>query len=83
MNTREYMIAIDKPTAGKATGFDLLFIRGTINKDWMCLPGRTDLYLKKNLNPTKPSEHPPHRGKSVKTFRWDHRLQVQNLSMHL
>ena len=37
--------------------------------------------LKKNLNAPRPSEHPPVRGKNVKTFRWDHRLQRQNLFM--
>ena len=42
------------------------------------------LYLvfnKKNLNASRPSEHPLVRGKNVKTFRWDHRLQIQNLFM--
>ena len=38
-------------------------------------------YLKKNLNASRPSEHPPVRGKNVKTFRWDRRLQIQNLFM--
>ena len=33
------------------------------------------------LNAPRPSEHPPVRGKSVKTFRWDHRLQIQNFFM--
>ena len=33
----------------------------------------------KNLNASKPSEHPPVRGENVKTFRWDHRLQIQIL----
>ena len=28
-------------------------------------------FLKKNLNAPRPSEHPPVRGKNVKTFRWD------------
>ena len=37
--------------------------------------------LKKNQNAPRPSEHPPLRGKNVKTFRWDHRLQIQNLFM--
>ena len=37
--------------------------------------------LKKNLNTSRPSEHPPFRGGNVKTFRWDHRLQRQNLLM--
>ena len=36
--------------------------------------------LKKNQNAARPSEHPPVREKNVKTFRWDHRLQIiQNL----
>ena len=30
------------------------------------------LFLKKNLNAPRPSEHPPGRWKNVKTFRWDH-----------
>ena len=30
------------------------------------------LRVKKNLNASKPSEHPPVRGENVKTFRWDH-----------
>ena len=40
-------------------------------------------FLKKNQNNTpRPSEHPPVRGKTVKTFRWDHnKLQIQNLFM--
>ena len=29
------------------------------------------VFLKKNLNAPRPSEHPPVRGKNVKTFRWD------------
>ena len=37
--------------------------------------------LKKNLNVSRPSEHPPVRGENVKTFRWDHGLQRQNLLM--
>ena len=37
--------------------------------------------LKKNLNASRPSEHPPVRWKNVKTFRWNHRLQIQNLFM--
>ena len=39
--------------------------------------------LKKNQNAPRPSEHPPVRGENVKTFRWDHRLQIQNLFMAL
>ena len=35
--------------------------------------------LKKNLNASRPSEHPPVRGENVKTFRCGHRLQRQNL----
>ena len=37
--------------------------------------------LNKNLNASRPSEHPPIRGENVKSFRWDHRLQIQNLFM--
>ena len=37
--------------------------------------------FKEKLNASRPSEHPPVRGKSAKTFRWDHRLQIQNLFM--
>ena len=32
------------------------------------------LLLKKNQNAPRPSEHPPVKGKNVKTFRWDYRL---------
>ena len=39
--------------------------------------------LKKNLNASRPSEHPPVRGENVKTFRGGHRLQRQNLFMAL
>ena len=35
-------------------------------------------FLKKNLNASRPSEHPSAMEKNVKTFRWDHRLQKQN-----
>ena len=38
-------------------------------------------FLKKNQNAPRSSEHPPVRGENVKTFRWDHRLQIQNLFM--
>ena len=38
-------------------------------------------FLRNNLNASRPSEHPPVRGGNVKTFRWDHRLQIQNLFM--
>ena len=38
-----------------------------------------DALVKKNLNAPRPSEHPPVRGENVKTFRWDHRPQIQNL----
>ena len=37
--------------------------------------------IKKNLNASRLSEHPPVRGENVKTFRWDNRLQIQNLMM--
>ena len=38
-------------------------------------------FFKKNQNAPIPSEHPPVRRKNVKTFRWDQRLQIQNLFM--
>ena len=31
------------------------------------------------MNASRPSEHPPVRMENVKTFRWDHKLQRQNL----
>ena len=34
---------------------------------------------KEKSNASRPSEHPPVRGRNVKTFGWDHRLQMQNL----
>ena len=37
--------------------------------------------FKENQNAPRPSEHPPVRGGNVKTFRWDQRLQIQNLFM--
>ena len=38
----------------------------------------------KNQNAPRRSEHPPvRRGGNVKTFRWDQRLQTQNLLWHL
>ena len=40
-------------------------------------------WLKKNQSAPRPSEHPPVRGQNLKTFRWDHRLQIQNLLSHL
>ena len=39
--------------------------------------------LKRNLNASRLSEHPPVRGENVTTFRWDHRLRRQILSMAL
>ena len=39
--------------------------------------------LKKKLEASRLSEHPPVRGENVKMFRWDHRLQIQNLLWHL
>ena len=38
-------------------------------------------FLKKNLNASRPSEHPPVRGEIVETFRWDHGLPIQKLFM--
>ena len=35
--------------------------------------------FKKILNASRPSEHPPVGGENVKTLRWDHSLQIQNL----
>ena len=35
------------------------------------------------MNASGPAEHPPVRGENVKTFRWDHRLQIQTSSYHL
>ena len=40
-------------------------------------------FLKKNLNASIDLLSIPHRGKHVKTLRWDHRLQRQNLFMAL
>ena len=37
--------------------------------------------FKKNQNASRPSEHSPVMGKKIKTFRWDQRLQIQNLFM--
>ena len=37
------------------------------------------MFLTKKLNAPRLSEHPPVN--NVKTFRWDHRLQKQNLFM--
>ena len=40
------------------------------------------IVLKKNQSAPRPPEHPPVMGeKNVKTFRWDQRLQIQNLFM--
>ena len=36
--------------------------------------------LKKKMNASRPSEHPQVREENVKTFRWDHRLQRQEIS---
>ena len=37
--------------------------------------------LKKNLNASRSSAHPPVRGENIHPFGWDHRLQIQNLFM--
>ena len=50
-----------------------------ILKNCTCTP----LRLKKNLNAFIPSEYPPVRGENVKTFRWDHRLQINTCSIIL
>ena len=39
--------------------------------------------LEKNMNASRPSEHPIVRWINVPTFRWDHRLQRQNFFMAL
>ena len=39
------------------------------------------LLFKKTMNASRPSEYPPVRGKNVKTFRYDHRLHIQNLCL--
>ena len=54
--------------------------RGQLNRKNEYFPSRT-CSLKKNLNASRPSGHPPVRGENVTTFRWDHRLQRQNLFM--
>ena len=42
------------------------------------------VFLKKNQSTPRPSEHPPVMGGgNVKTFRWDQRLQIQNLFMQI
>ena len=38
------------------------------------------VFLKKNLNASRPSEHPT-QGENVKTLRWVHRLQRLNIFM--
>ena len=38
-------------------------------------------FLKKDLNESRPSEHPLIRRGTVRTFRWNHRLQIRNLFM--
>ena len=35
------------------------------------------LFIKKNRNASSPSGHPLVSGKNVKTFRWDHRMQIR------
>ena len=42
---------------------------------------RYDIFKDKSERIYRPSEHPPVRGKNVKTFRRDHRVQRQNLFM--
>ena len=41
--------------------------------------GCSECCLKKNVNASRPSEHPSVSGENVKTFRSDHRLQSQNI----
>ena len=44
---------------------------------------KVHMCLKKNQNASRPSEHLLVRGKNVKTFTWDHRLQIQTSPWHL
>ena len=44
---------------------------------------RARVCLKKNQNVSRPSEHPSVKGRNVKTFRWNHRLQKPTSSWHL
>ena len=48
-------------------------------QDYLKLNISVHCYLRKNQNTPRPSEHPPVRGENIKTFRWDHRVQIQNL----
>ena len=57
--------------------FVVLFLENGISGYNGLRPGS----LKKNQNASIPSEHPSVREENVKTFRWDHRLQIQNLFM--
>ena len=43
----------------------------------------TRICLKKKMNASRPSEHPPVGAGNVETFRWDYRLQRQNLFMSI
>ena len=53
----------------------------SVQYDGGCLNNTGIHCLKKNLNASRPSEHPSVGGGNVKTFRWDHRLQRQNFFM--
>ena len=53
------------------------YLKKNQNASLKTLSGQT--CFKKNLKASRPSEHPQIRGGDVKTFRWDHRLQIQNL----
>ena len=44
---------------------------------------KVELYKAIILNASRPSEHPRVRGKNVKTFRWDHRLQIVAVISHI
>jgi len=73
--------------AGDEAGTDYVYERPTArHRNDVALPTLFAMYsqlscLKKNQNAPIPSEHPPVRRKNVKTFRWDQRLQIQNLFM--
>ena len=54
------------PKAGLETiPVDALFAERDDDTSGMCFA-----FSKKNLNASRPSEHPPVRGRNVKTFRW-------------
>ena len=63
---------------------DFHFVResGVLDKQknsWACFLVSTG--LKRNLNASKPSEHPPERGELVKTFRLDGNIGCTRLNL--